>query len=49
MTSDHYKTKEELIAELQALRIDLGNIQSLFPVIITSLKTKKVLYINEAA
>ncbi len=49
MISDNAKTKEELISELQALRIDLGKVQSLFPVIITSLETRKVLYINESA
>lgn len=49
MISDTEKNKAQLLEELQALRSDLGEFNSLFPVIITSLHTDAVLYINELA
>ncbi|MEE4241115.1 MAG: PAS domain S-box protein [Desulfopila sp.] len=49
MNSDTAKTNEELLQEIQKLRIDLGKIQTLFPVIISSLENGSVLYINNLA
>ncbi len=49
MNSDTDKSKEELLQEIQTLRIELGKIQTLFPVIISSLERGSVLYINSAA
>ena len=48
MTSEYSKSNEHL-DELNTLRTRQDNLQALFPVIITSLKSKKVLFINEVA
>ncbi len=49
MNSDTATSKEELLQEIQGLRIELGKIQTLFPVIISSLERGAVLYINSVA
>ncbi len=47
--ADQSQNTEQLLSEIQTLRIELGKIQSLFPVIITSQVNDTVLYINDVA
>lgn len=47
--ADQSQNTEQLLSEIQTLRIELGKIQSLFPVIITSQVDDKVLYLNDVA
>ncbi|MFN2353971.1 MAG: ATP-binding protein [Desulfopila sp.] len=49
MITDTEKTKAQLLEEIQTLRSDLGEFNSLFPVVITSLNTDALLYINDLA
>ena len=49
MDSDISKTKAQLLDDIQSLRIELGKIQTLFPIIIVSLVDNTILHINEVA
>lgn len=49
MTSDNFKTREQLLEEVKFMRGELFKVQGLFPVIITAINDGKVLYANDKA
>ncbi len=49
MIPDNTKSKEQLLDEIETLRIELSKLRGLFPVIITSLADGQILYVNDTA